>query len=192
MSIKVIVIGRYQCGKTCMVNRILTDRFNSEKFTCSIIVSTYKLQGKEFQFNDISGKETFQNVVKPLFRNAKIAIIVFSINSDESFQEIDKWHDKVKEVLNVDDPNDPNFVSIILVGSKSDLEPTRKVTPDQAYQKACSLGNLVKYIEISSKNGENIDSLKEEIVNCANRITIVRSNSPVHNNQTDDNSGCCK
>lgn len=191
MSIKVIIVGRYQSGKTSIVHRIKTDKFDSNNmFTASVTVSTYELQGKSFLFNDISGNETYQNAVTTLFRNAKIAIIVFNIDSLQSFYEVDKWHDKIKSLLNVQVPNDPNFVSIILVGTKCDLE-NRKVLFEQGEEKAESLGQSTKYIEVSSKTGQNIDILKDEIMRCANVASVERINQPIQNDQNGDNNRCC-
>ena len=160
-------------------------------FTASVAVSTYELQGKNFLFHDISGNETYQNAVTTLFRNAKIAIIVFNIDSLQSFYEVDKWHDKIKGLLNVQVPNDPNFVSIILVGTKCDLE-NRKVLFEQGEEKAESLGQSTKYIEVSSKTGQNIDILKDEIMRCANVASVERINQPIQNDQNGDNNRCCK
>lgn len=193
MSIKVIIVGKYQSGKTCIINRIVTDSFNSNaNVTTSCIVSTYYYNGKQFQFNDISGDETFQNVVNTLFRNAKIAIIVFSINSIESYNEVDKWYEKIKEILNVQDKNDSNYVSIILVGTKSDLNDIREVSYEQGLEKAEFLGNFIKYIEVSSKSGENIHILKDELIECANLIQNSSESTPIHiDNQKTSNDECC-
>ena len=78
-------------------------------------------------------------------------MLLFSITNLASFQSISNY----KEMIN-STRQDLNFpLPIILIGTKSDLETARSVTKTQAENLAKSLNCL--YLEISSKNGENVN-----------------------------------
>ena len=168
MSLKVIIVGQTNCGKTCLVHRIESGEF--EKNIINSVMFDYKtivLKGKSFQFYDLSGQENYRNIVPNLFHNAKIAIIAFSIDSMDSFKETDLWYEKIKNSLNVEDSSNVNYASIILVGTKLDHHESRKVL-----------------------NGENINILIDEIVNLSNRFSNFHE---IANNERrpECSSGCC-
>lgn len=53
---------------------------------------------------------------------------------------------------------DSDNVPIILIGNKSDLEDQRKVSKEEALQKATEWG--VNYIETSAKYRDNVDRVR--------------------------------
>lgn len=191
MSLKVIIVGQTNCGKTCLVHRIESGEFDKNIInTVMIDYKTIVLKGKSFQFYDLSGQENYRNIVPNLFHNAKIAIIAFSIDSMDSFKETDLWYEKIKNSLNVEDSSNVNYASIILVGTKLDHHESREVSNEQGEEKAESFGQSIKYIELSSLNGENVNILIDEIVNLSNRFS---NSHEIANNERrpECSSGCC-
>ena len=172
MSVKVIFVGQAGSGKTCIVNRIVFDTFN--KATKSTIIQSvssatlvYDDISVSIQITDLAGTESFMNTVPHFFHDAKIAILVFSIDSLKSFEEIDYWKKSISEELNTELESDPAYVKLILVGTKSDKDNERQVSREVAQEKARSIGCSVEYIEVSSLTGEKIKKLKDEIAKIA-------------------------
>ncbi len=76
-------------------------------------------------------------------------LIVFSIDSKRSFQEVDHFYYHILRVKN-------EFAfPMVLVGNKSDLEGSRQVEEEEALE----IANKMKcpYIETSAKNRHNIE-----------------------------------
>ena len=79
------------------------------------------------------------------FSQAVGALIIFSVDDEDSFADLDFWISKMKELS--------GEIPYIIVGNKSDL--TRVVDKKSAQQKADEFG--VEYIETSAKLNENVD-----------------------------------
>ena len=89
----------------------------------------------------------YSSLVLNFYRNASLAIIVYSIDSRESFIHVNTWLKKVKIQSHLD-------VKIILIENKADLEDNRTVTSelDKKFQKE---NQLLYFSETSSKTGLN-------------------------------------
>ncbi len=81
-------------------------------------------------------------------------MLVFSINQAESFRNIHSW---IKQI----DMNTSDSVAKIMIGSKCDLENERQVSKEEAENLAIKHG--MEYIEVSSKEGINIDTSFEKL-----------------------------
>ena len=80
-------------------------------------------------------------------RNCKGVILLYDITSRESFEEVNKSYNDVRDVL--DNP------VITLVGNKLDLDYERYVTTEEG-QRFADEHNLLFY-EVSAKNGTNVN-----------------------------------
>ena len=80
-----------------------------------------------------------------------MAIIVYSIDSQNSFESVEEWIDEIKSQTN------PN-IKIFLIGNKVDLESQRCVDKDIAEQ-ISKEHNLDFFMETSAKTGENAQKL---------------------------------
>ena len=112
-------------------------------------------------------------------------LIVYAINSEESFDEADIIRQKIIRILDAD-PDNPD-VPIVLVGNKCDLENERKVTKQQLTEKQTEW-NCSTY-ESSAKEKINIDEAFYQVV----REIRKRKNDNNNNNstQTGKKSGFC-
>ena len=81
--------------------------------------------------------------------------MAFDITNRESFDNLKRW------VSEIDKYSDPN-VSIILIGTKLDLQKDRKIYYEEASNYAESL--KVNYYEVSSKDNVNIEEVFIDIV----------------------------
>ena len=80
-----------------------------------------------------------------------MAIIVYSIDNENSFNNIESWLNELKLKGNPD-------INILLVGNKVDLEDKREITKDMAnylFEK----NNIKHFFESSAKTGFNAKNI---------------------------------
>ena len=83
-------------------------------------------------------------------------LLVFAINNKESFEEIKRRRERIIKGKH------GNFVPMILVGAKQDLENERVVRYEEAKELADSWG--IEYIETSAKTNYNVKEAFENLV----------------------------
>ena len=156
LSFKLIVIGDSGVGKSCLTNNavknVFDDSYNAtvgfEFFTFNI-----KLNNKivKLQIWDTCGQELYRSLITNFYRNTSLAIMVYSINSKDSFDNIEMWLRELRTHSNPD-------AKVFLIGNKVDLENEREVKTEQgeAYSKAnkCDL-----FMETSAKTGLNAQNV---------------------------------
>lgn len=153
--IKIIIIGDTNVGKTCLVRQYLQEDFSSEtENTIGLEYATRDINIDSDVVNariwDTAGQERFQSLVETYFHGTDGALIVYDICSRESFNNVQKWIDKLHKKC--EEPP-----AIILIGNKLDLESKRKVTIDEAV--FFSQKEEIDYFETSAKTGENVQDV---------------------------------
>ena len=151
-TFKMIVIGDAGVGKSCLTGRAIKDKFETEYAPTvgfEILSFSTKIDNKiiKLQIWDTCGQEVYRSLITNFYRNASLAMMVYSINSRESFIHINQW---LKEVRIQSHPD----VKIILVGNKADLNNERKVSKDEA-QRYKEENQILYFEETSAKTGFN-------------------------------------
>ena len=115
-----------------------------------IIYEKFNIKGKdvEIKFLDTSGQEKYRTLNVNFFKQVNGIILMYSINERESFTQISRWMDSIKEHC------DMSKVSIILIGNKKDLENERQVSTEEG-QKLAKEYNI-SFFESSAKTNENV------------------------------------
>jgi len=105
----------------------------------------------------VLGQERFKSLTPLYYRDAKICFLVFDLNSERSLAQLKSWYGEIMKHINQSDDDYSNGAPTILivVGSKLDLE--RKIPYNSGQSWAASINS--QYIEVSSLDGTNIDSL---------------------------------
>ncbi|EDR23686.1 hypothetical protein, conserved [Entamoeba dispar SAW760] len=85
-------------------------------------------------------------------------VLIYSITSKESFEEIKGIYEEIYRVKHKD-KNEP--IPIIIVGNKCDLENEREVTKEEGMNYADNIN--CPFIECSAKTNENINQIFEII-----------------------------
>lgn len=152
ISFKIIVIGDSGVGKSCLTNSAVREKFEtSYQATVGFEFSPMfiKINNKvvKLQIWDTCGQEIYRSLVKNFYRHASLAFMVYSIDNEESFNDIDFF---MKEVKNCAGPDS----KLILIGNKNDLEEERKVTYEMGANYAKNYG-FEKFYETSAKTGFN-------------------------------------
>ena len=117
--IKIILLGESGVGKTCIILRYLNNQFNQNAE--STIGTTFGV--KELNRNntiytlniwDTTGQEIYRSVTKLFAQGSKIVILVYSIESKNSFESLDYWYKSINEIC------DENII-LAIVANKTDL-----------------------------------------------------------------------
>ena len=100
------------------------------------------------QIWDTAGQEKFNSIVSNYYKNTEVAIFVYSIDKENTFDNIKKWYNKFYENCTGNSIN-------ILLGNKSDLkDENRKVSYEQGKNFAKN-NNLKIFKEISCKSNDD-------------------------------------
>jgi len=171
---KVILCGDASVGKTSLLAQYVDGKF-SEEYQQTIganflikeidlrkiidkldiknpnLRKDIKEKGFKLYFWDIGGQHDKLFSTEYYFVQAVGAIVVFSLNHIESFENLDFWFGKIKELS--------GEVPLIVVGNKKDL--VRKVNKETIEKKLKEFG--IKYFETSAKLNENVDKAFESL-----------------------------
>lgn len=156
---KIVFLGDQGVGKTSLITRFMYDTFDSHyaaTIGIDFLSKTMYLDDKtiRLQLWDTAGQERFRSLIPSYIRDSNVAIVVYDITNRDSFNDVQKWLDYIREERGKD-------VLIILVGNKSDLKD-KVVTSNEAEELSKKLGcNL--FIETSSKNGYNVKKLFKKV-----------------------------
>ena len=153
LKTSVLAIGNTAVGKTCFVERYCDRKFQENHLnTIGIAAMVYKAKidekDVEIKFLDTSGQEKYRNLNVNFLKQANGIILMYSINERESFTQISRWMDSIKEHC------DMSKVSIILIGNKKDLENERQVSTEEGQQLAKEYN--ISFFESSAKTDENV------------------------------------
>ena len=157
---KIIVIGNIGVGKSCLSLKATKDIF-LEEYTSTIGFEFYcfnvKIDEKiiKLQIWDTCGQEAYRSLIKNFYRNASLAIVVYSVEDLQSFNDIDIWLKQVKTY-------GASNCKIVLIGNKIDTDE-REVSTEMGIK--CKNDFFFDcFMETSAKDGINT---KELFINCA-------------------------
>ena len=152
LSFKIIVIGDSGVGKSCLTNRSTTNLF-ADTYSGTVgfefLSFNVKIDEKviKLQIWDTCGQELYRSLITNFYRNSSLAIIVYAINSKDSFENIEMWLRELRTHSNPD-------AKVFLIGNKIDLVNERKITKEQGESYA-KTNKLNLFIESSAKTGFN-------------------------------------
>jgi small GTP-binding protein len=139
-SIKIVVVGDSGVGKSNILSRYAQDEFKQDsKATVGVelYTKTFKISDKHIKVHlwDTAGQERYKSITAAYYRGAKGAMIVYDITREDTFNNVDKWFNEIREY------GEKN-VQLMLVGNKSDLKHLRAVEHGKAQEKAETLGRF--------------------------------------------------
>ena len=162
LSCKVVLLGESGVGKTSIISRYVRDEF-SDYLTSSIgaefLTKTVNFDSHnkiiDFEIWDTAGQERFRAMSKIFYVDAEIAILVYDITREDSFQEIKNyWMNEIKENASKD-------IIIAIVANKCDLIEDEQVNENVARQFAKNYH--AEFFPTSAKNKDGINELFTEM-----------------------------
>jgi len=104
-TIKVVLVGESGVGKTCIISRFITNKFNNDEIStdyASFATKTLSFNDnkKKIKFDvwDTAGQEIYRSIGKIFYNDAKVVILVYDISNKKSFIEIKNyWYESIKE-----------------------------------------------------------------------------------------------
>ena len=152
VSFKLIVVGDSGVGKSCLTNKATKNIFE-ENYNATIGFEFFNFNIKfgekiiKLQIWDTCGQELYRSLITNFYRNSSLAIIVYAINSRDSFENIEMWLRELRTHSNPD-------AKVFLIGNKIDLDNERKISREQGENYA-KTNKLNLFIESSAKTGFN-------------------------------------
>lgn len=160
-TIKIIIIGNTNVGKSCILTKFIDNEFISHNTTTigvdyKTYYTTYLDKDIKLLIWDTAGQERFKSITKTFYKGVQVVIICFDLTNYDSFEDIDIWMEEIKK-------EKLNSPIIILVGTKSDLTSSRVITKEEALKKITQL-KLDAYFETSAKTNQGIEDIFNSIV----------------------------
>ena len=143
-------------GKSCLSSQATKNKFETDHLaTIGFEYFTFNIKIKntviKLQIWDTCGQEFYKSLVSSFYRNTSLAIIVYAINDQKSFDELELW---IKDLKMNSSPD----IKIFLIGNKIDLTEERVISKEMA-EKIKEDYDLDFFIETSAKTGFNTQEL---------------------------------
>ena len=178
--IEIGIIGDTPTGKTSLINYYIWLGFTDiPKEGFDIYIKKIKFRKKEYRLKiyDTAGQENYHSLALNIFKNCKGLILVYSIDNNNSFDNVkEKWIKDIDDLLD-------SKIPIILVGNKKDLEKERIISEKDGLEIATK--NKFFFYETSAKTGENVNQIFQYLFEQIINIEIIEKDNNNNNNKDD-------
>ncbi|CAG8587816.1 7405_t:CDS:2 [Paraglomus brasilianum] len=195
---KLVVVGGGGVGKSALTIQFIQSHFIDEYDPT--IEDSYRKQciiDDEVALLDVldtAGQEEYSAMREQYMRTGEGFLLVYSITSRNSFEEITAFHQQILRV------KDKDYFPIIVVANKCDLEMERQVSGHEGRELAKHFG--CRFIETSAKQRINVDEAFYNLVReirrynkdqqyAPGRQTLNGPGNGTEFSARDDDSGCC-
>lgn len=183
---KVVLVGDTAVGKTCIVSRFTTGSFSPDHeptLGSSFFAKVIEHDGVRVRLSiwDTAGQEKYRSMTPMYYRDADVSVIVYAIDSEDSFAQVDEWAESIRN-------SGPSDTEMILVANKIDLRNEGTIGEERGKKKADEIGAY--FFEVSALSAEGLEELTAFIC----RKSIERNPSSKQNDITPENDGsskCC-
>lgn len=174
--IKVVLVGEAGVRKTCIIQRFCENKFTPNTISTNGAANAAQiLKVDDYIFNldiwDTAGQEIYRSLNRIFYKNSRIAILVYDITNEKSFEEVKEyWYEQVIKA-------NGNNIIIGIVGNKCDLYNKEKVEESTAKEWAESHGCIFQLT--SAFQGTGIKDIFNSV--CARLVEIKTNKKNVAN-----------
>ena len=174
---RVVLFGAGRVGKSAIISQFLTNEFK-EKYKETVEdlhCREYNVNGNCIKVDilDTSGTMQFPAMRRLSISTAHAFLLVYSINSRESFKEVEAIYEQIREQReNFDE------IPVVIVGNKKDLDLDREVDYQDVEDTIVSHNWHCAFLEASAKENSNILDIFQKLLELA-KIPAARQLSPV-------------
>ncbi|MHA2006055.1 MAG: Rab family GTPase [Promethearchaeota archaeon] len=150
--LKILTAGEGGVGKTTLLHRYVEGKFSADtKMTIGVefFLKETEIDSKHctLQLWDFGGQERFRFLLESYVLGAKGALLMCDLTRMMTLENLEQW-------LNIVRKGDPNL-PVLFLGTKNDLVDEIQVDDDYAMTFLQEY-NLIDFLKISSKTGENV------------------------------------
>ena len=161
-SVKYIIVGDSSVGKSNILLRFSRNTFDpGHQATLGIEYAKKHIQYNNIDYLiqvwDTAGQENFRSVTRAYYKASAVAMVVYDISSEESFEHIQIWIKDCKDLA-------PKTVQLVLIGNKIDLEEKRVIKTERGKELAHE--NNMLFFETSALNGNGIEEAFQKSIEC--------------------------
>ena len=174
IEVKAILLGNSGVGKTSLIKVLTRGKLNeNEEATTfsSYEVKELKINSINYSLNlwDTIGQEQYRSLSEIFYKGSDIAIFVYDITSQNSFDDLNYWITKLED--NVDTKKKCVYG---IVGNKTDKYREQEVNDKEAKAFAKSKG--IKFTTVSAKNNPScFEDFLIELVKDASHNLLAKS-----------------
>ena len=158
-TIKVVILGEAEVGKTCIINQFSDHTFWPN--TCATLfaycigktIDFERFQRSiKFEIWDTQGIEKYRPLVKFFYKDARVVIFVYDVIDADSFESIKNyWYEVVKNNSVYSDYN----LILAVVANKIDLFDKQRVSNKDGKEFADKIGAIFQTISCLEDSGVN-------------------------------------
>ncbi len=159
--LKIIVLGESFTGKTTIISQYIEQIFIKEysaTFSSDIMKKEIEIENKKLilEIYDTPENNKYRDNIKLFIKNINIALLVYDITNNISFNELNYWYTQINEI------NGKNNTLLVVIGNKNDLFLKRKILNENGIQFAKSINAF--FFEITAQNYNNILEIFNNII----------------------------
>ncbi|KAK6197533.1 uncharacterized protein RJT21DRAFT_131887 [Scheffersomyces amazonensis] len=178
-----VVVGGGGVGKSALTIQLIQSHFVDEYDPT--IEDSYRKQctidNEQVMLDvlDTAGQEEYSNMRESYMRAGQGFLLVYSINSRNSLEELNSFYEQICRV------KDSDNVPVIVVGNKCDLEIERQVSYDEGLNLANSFN--CQFLETSAKQRINVEEAFYNLVRRIRDQEEAKANPPSTATQQNNN-----